>query len=124
MVASRVPAVIDALTAVLVAANIEGVSIWDGPLVTGEYGDSIFIGYDADPQGGEEQASEVQQDWAGIGAQARNETGQITCAVVVFTGNQITSWKDTRDRAFALLDEVGDAVLVDLRVGWRFLVGQ
>lgn len=108
MVASRVPEVIDALVAVLTPAL--SVPVWDGPIVTGDYGDAVYIGYDADPEGGEEQAADAQQAWAGIGAQARDEDSQITCAIVVLTGNAITSWKGPRDTAYGLLNDVNDAI--------------
>jgi hypothetical protein len=109
MVASRVPAVIDALVTILTAADL-GAPIWDGPITTGDPSDAVYIGYDADPQGGEEQGAEVQQGWAGIGTESRDEEGQIMCAVVVLTGNQITGWKGPRDRAYALLDGVNGAI--------------
>jgi len=109
MAASRIPAVIDALVALLEAADL-GAPIWDGPIVSGNATDAIYVGYDADPEGGEEQGSDAQQQWAGIGTESRNEDGQIICAIVVLTGNQITSWKEPRDRVFALLDGVGGAI--------------
>lgn len=115
MVQSRLPASIDAIVEALTTA---GVTVWDGPILTGDYGDAIYIGYDADPQGGEERASSTEQTWASaIGQKARNEDLQIICAIVTLTGNDDASWKPARDTAFALLETVGTVLRADPSLG-------
>jgi hypothetical protein len=110
----RLPAAIDAIVAALQTA---GIQVWDGPLVTGDYSDAVYIGYDADPRGGEELASVTQQDWAGIGQRRRNDEHTITCAIVVLIGTDATSWKPARDKVAALLDTVGQVLRNDATLG-------
>ena len=93
----RLPAAIDAIVAALQGL---GVQVWDGPIVSGDYDDAIYIGFDGD-YGGEELAATTVQTWAGIGQRKRDEDHTITCAVVVLLGNESTSWKPARDKALA-----------------------
>lgn len=100
MLTSRVPATIDALVAGFTAA---GLKTWDGPVLTGDFADSVYVGYDGDPEGDYEAAT-MDQQWAGLGAKARTETFDIICAVVVLIGDdgpQIV--KMARDTAYSML---------------------
>src|SRR5206468_7305615 len=109
----RLPAAIDAIVAALQGL---GVQVWDGPIVSGDYDDAIYIGFDGD-YGGEELAATTVQTWAGIGQRKRDEDHTITCAVVVLLGNESTSWKPARDKVAALLDAVGQALRNDATLG-------
>lgn len=103
----RIPAAIDAIVTAL--RTVDGLTVWDGPLVNGEYEDAVFIGYDADPDGGEQLASTTVQTWASsIGQRARDEDNEIICAIVVLLGED--GWKPVRDRVSAMIDSVGQTL--------------
>lgn len=106
MTESRVPAAIDALVALWEGVDL---TVWDGPIVTGEPGDAIYVGYDADPEG-DQQAAEVDQEWAGIGARSRDEDIDVVCAAVALVGESDESWKRVRDLVYALVDTAGQAL--------------
>lgn len=113
MTETRIAEVIDALVAVL-GAGLAG-KVIDGPPVTNDpLKEAVFVGYDGDPEG-EGQAAETDQQWAGIGLKRRDETIQVTCAVVVWRGS--TSAKPVRIRVLELLDEVGQILRVDPSLG-------
>lgn len=104
---TRLAAAIDALYDALIAANL-GVDVWDGPIVNGNTGDTIHLGYDADPEG-DAQAGTSQQEWAGLGKRTRDEELDITGAAVVLLGNS-DRWKGPRDRAIALIEGIGQVL--------------
>lgn len=104
---TRVPTVIDAILAVVNAAASDAVGVYDGPYVTGSSVDAIHIGYDANPDGDGEAAASDQQ-WAGLGAKARDETCAVTCAVHLLRGD--LNVKAARDSAYALLALVEGAI--------------
>lgn len=112
---TRLDASIDALYDALIAAEL-GVNVWDGPIVSGDSGDAIFVGYDGDPEG-EGQAGQASQEWAGIGKRARDETIVIVCAAVVLVGDSDARWKPVRDRAKALIESVGQTLRADPSLG-------
>ncbi|MGW5259693.1 hypothetical protein ACWEQG_01880 [Microbispora sp. NPDC004025] len=116
MTTSRVPAVIDALVALYKnAPGLAKVSVVDGPPVTNNpLHEAVFIGYDGDPDG-EGQAAEDAQTWAGIGARSRDETIQITGAVVVWRGS--TKVRPVRQRAYELFGVVEDVLRADPSIG-------
>jgi hypothetical protein len=105
---SRVPASVDALVAALKA----GVSfpVYDGPELSSEYTDAVFIGFDGDPLG-ERKSAAASADWAGIGAKRRNEIIDILCAAVAVSGDGIP--KDARDRSYAVLGAVETVLRAD-----------
>lgn len=110
---TRLPVSIDAIVAALQTA---GLTVWDGPIVTGDYRNAVFIGYDGDPEG-EFRAATVDQAWAGVGQRKRNEEPHIIGAVTALVGNSATSWKETRDTAFAMLTTVGQTLRSDPSLG-------
>lgn len=117
MTETRLPALIDAVVAALKAADPD-LNVWDGPIITGDYDNAVYIGFDGRYEDFEETASSTQQQWAsGIGQNARDEDHQVTCAVVVLTGDADTSWKPTRDRAYAILETVGQVLRADPSLG-------
>ncbi|MYR84085.1 hypothetical protein GTY41_03780 [Streptomyces sp. SID685] len=103
------PALIDALVAALQASDgLSGVNVVDGPLVSNSAASEwVFVGYDGDP-GGEFQATSTLQEWAGIGAKAKNEEITLTCCALVRSGS--TSVKPVRDRAYQIFAAVEAAV--------------
>lgn len=114
MVQTRIPAAIDAIVTALKGA---GLTVWDGPVLTGDYGDCVFIGFDAQPDLVEQRAASSVQSWAGLGQRARDENLQITGAVVTLTGNTEDSWKPSRDTAFAMLETIGAVLRGDPSLG-------
>lgn len=113
---SRVPQLIDALLAALTAAaGLDGVKVVDGPLVSNSSASEwVFVGYDADPEGEFSTASTTQQ-WAGLGAKAKDEDIVLTGAVLVRRGS--TDVKSCRDRTFAIFAEVESVVRADPALG-------
>lgn len=104
MVISRVPAAIDAVVALLTAADVK---TWDGPVVTGDYTAAVFIGYDGDPDG-DFISTEGDQEWSGLGAKARTEDFDITCAAIALLGDGTV--KDARDAVYAMVEKVETAL--------------
>lgn len=119
MAESRLPAAIDYLVGVFTnssALQALNVVTWDGPPVSEDYRDAVFVGYDAGGTDSSEfQAATIAQKWAGIGQRKRDEETQITCAVVVTMGDP--GWKPVRDRAFAILEAVGQILRADPSLG-------
>lgn len=113
---SRVPGLIDAFVAALEgAAGLSDVKVVDGPLVSDSAaGAWVFVGYDGDPEGDYVTAQTTQQ-WAGLGAKAKNEDIVLTGAVLVKQG--ATKVKPCRDRAFAVFAQVEAVVRADPALG-------
>lgn len=117
MATSRVPATIDRLVELFNAAREAAgntFTVWDGPLVTGEYGPGIHIGYDGDPEG-DYKTADPTQEWAGIGAKTRDEEFDIPCAAVALIGDQDT--KLARDTVYALLSVAENTLRADPSLG-------
>lgn len=114
---TRIAAAIDALYDALTASNPTTYDVWDGPILSGNIRDAIHLGYDADPEG-DAQSGASDQEWAGVGTnRRRNESLDITGAVVVLVGDSSPRWKPTRDRAIALMDAVGQVLRADPALG-------
>jgi len=116
MASSRVPDLIDNFLAVLKAApGLSDVQVVDGPLVSGTaVREQLFVGYDADPEG-EAQAASTTQTWAGLGAKAKNEDIELTCAVLVRKGS--TDVRTLRVRVYEIFAEVEAVVRADPSLG-------
>jgi hypothetical protein len=113
MVQTMLPQAIDAIVSKLQAA---GLTVWDGPIITGNYDDAVYIGYDGEYDG-EEKAVSILQAWKGLGANARSEDLDIACAVVTLTGNDDPSWKTSRDTTIAILEKIGQVLRADPSLG-------
>lgn len=114
MTTSRAGVVIDALVAVFTADTT--LRVFDGPPVTTTPGAKfVVVGGDGADDGNGVDAGSINQDWAGLGAFAKDETGEITCAVWSADGN--TSLKDNRDAALVMLGEVEAAIRTDPTLG-------
>lgn len=114
MTETRMPAAIDAIVSRLKTA---GLTVWDGPILTGDYSNAVYVGFDGDYNDGEERASTTFQEWHGLGAKARRETIDVACAIVALTGNADTTWKPCRDTAVAMLETVGQTLRADPSLG-------
>lgn len=115
MAHSRAPAAIDALRVALEdRPGLAETPVYDGPFVTDDPSDAIYLGYDGDPEGGFE-AVIGDQEWAGIGARARRETFRITCAVVVVDGDGDVA--QAREAVYRLFGEIEDALRAEPSLG-------
>lgn len=118
MVTSRVPALIDYLVATFTAASTLGaavppVAVYDGPQTTLAPAQLVlWVGLD-DPDTDQvaPSAAAFEQEWAGLGKQARNEVSTIHCVAEAWTGAD--DIKGTRAAAFAILAAVEDVVRTD-----------
>lgn len=115
--------VIDAL--VTLARTTSAQAVYDGPAITSEaVSDFIVIGGTEDP---DDEPSSFDQSWNGLGQRGKVEQGEITCAVLVGTGNEDV--KVARDRALTILGEVETKVRADpslggvLSGGWAHVSG-
>lgn len=110
---SRWPAVVDALLATF--GTVEDVTTFDGPefMLTADDGGNYVIVGGADDA--ETEAGGIGQTWGAIGAKRRDEAGQVTCAVVVQTGDPTI--KPSRDRAFVVLASLEQALVADPTLG-------
>lgn len=112
---TRLAAAIDALYDTVTAAAT-GVNVWDGPVLSGNSGDTIHIGFDGDLEG-DAKAADTEQEWAGVGRRSRDEEIDIVCAAVVLVGSSDARWKTARDRAKALIETVGVALRANPSLG-------
>jgi hypothetical protein len=86
MSASRFAAVLNQLETVANTAMAgTGCAVFRGPVITGDPGAALHIGYDGDPDG-DFQSIQQSSEWAGLGAKARNETFEILCALTYLSG--------------------------------------
>lgn len=102
MANSRVPAVLDRLVVVATTAvAATPTKVFRGPVVTGDPGNAIHIGYDGMPMG-DYRSVNVTSTWAGLGARARNEEFVVYCAVTVLNGD--TNVKAATDETYNLFN--------------------
>ncbi len=111
MAETRLDAAILALVALWTAAGIDTV---DGAFVSGDLTDRLFVGYDGDPEG-EFQSADLDSDWAGLGAKARDEEFDIVCAVVTRPGFARAS--EARNAALAVFQTAAAALRADPSLG-------
>jgi hypothetical protein len=110
MATSKFGAVTDALVTVVGTA---GTTTYDGPPLTGDTpSDYVIVGGTDNP---DDDAGEFTQDWNGLGARAKVETGQVICALLVGTGDDTV--KTARDRALVILGLIENAVRSDPSLG-------
>jgi hypothetical protein len=104
---TRWGAVVDAL--VTLCRTTDAALVLDGPTVTGDRpADYIVVGGTEDP---EADGGEFTQDWNGLGARTKHETGTVTCAVLAGIGD--SDVKLARDRALNVLGQVETAIRAD-----------
>lgn len=97
---------VDALVTLVKATSVADEHVFDGPPNTAdgptEY---VIVGGTDDP---DDDAGEITQDWNGLGARTKTETGEVTCAILVGTGDDVV--KTARDRALVIFGEVETAI--------------
>lgn len=87
MAASRFAATLTQLTATATTALAgTGCAVFRGPVVTGDPGTALFIGFDGDPMG-DFQSVLQSSEWAGLGAKARNEMFDVMCSLTAIFGD-------------------------------------
>jgi hypothetical protein len=115
---SKIPALIDYLVATFTAAPALGaasppVTVFDGPQTTeAPYPLVLWVGLD-DPDADQvaPSAAASEQEWAGLGKQARNEISTIHCVAEAWTGAD--DIRGMRVAAFAIAAAVEDIVRTD-----------
>lgn len=112
MTTSHIPAAIDAIVSSFTAA---GLTVFDGPVITGDFQAAVFVGYDGAADSSDYKAVAGTQDWASLGAKRRSEAFSVICAAVALTGE--TDTKTGRDAVYALLDIVGTTLRTDPSLG-------
>lgn len=120
MATSRQGAVIDAL--VIAVDATDTLSAYDGmPALSTAPADFVVVGgTDED----EDDSVTTDQEWRGLGANARQETGEVVCCVISQTGGSTTtSRKEMRDRALDVLGQVEDALRADPTLGGTVTAG-
>lgn len=118
MTTSRVGAVIDALVTTFTAGT--AAKVFDGPVVVSSAPTTFAI------VGGSisESLVPIQQDWAGLGHNSRNETAEVPCAVVSQSGDSDPlAVKRHRDAALVLLAQLEAAVVADPTLGGAVAAG-
>jgi hypothetical protein len=90
------------------------VNVHDGYGLTDDPGDYLMVGVE-DPDGDRATSAEGRQDWAGLGARARDEEGTITCVAMSWNGD--ASLSDARADAKAITAAVEDHLRADPNLG-------
>lgn len=117
MATSRFGAVVDALVTLVDATSVT--HVFDGPPNTAEGpAEYVIVGGTDDP---DDDAGEIAQEWNGLGAGTKQETGEVRCAVLVGTGDDVV--KTARDRALVIFGEVETALRADKTLGGVIVSG-
>jgi hypothetical protein len=82
--------------------------------VTEDPGDYLVIGFE-DPNDDQATSAEGQQEWAGLGARARNEEGTVTCFALSWNGDADMS--AARTAVKAITDAVESHLRADPNLG-------
>lgn len=111
---TQVAVTIDKLVALFASVLLpdEEMTVADGPQTTFPTRKFAVVGGDG-PVDEEEDAARSSQSWKGLGANIRDESIDVTCAVGASTGNADTSMKAVRDEAVGLLAAIEDALRVE-----------
>lgn len=112
---SVVPALIDALVA-QARANITTATVYDGFGASDDPGDYLMVGVDnPDEDEGFAESAEWTTTWAGLGARAMDEEGDVWCVAQSVNGDGIQ--KAARDNAFTLVNAVWALVRTEPTLG-------
>ncbi len=126
MATSRIPATLDWLVDAFTAAATLGqatpaVAVYDGPVA--QYGAApleLWVGLD-DPDADDAPIGATgEQAWAGIGAMRKDETFQVYCCAVAWSGD--TAIRPVRTAAYEIVAAVEDIVRGDASLGGNILV--
>lgn len=118
IVTSRFAQATDAIVTALRAAPAlaSPVVVQDGPSIqNAEWDDCVYVGFDGDWGNTVAEAVVINQVWPYIGVTTREETSDITCAIVSQTGDD--DIKGVRDRAVVLLAAVETVLRTDPTLG-------
>lgn len=114
---TRVHDAITATVAALQAGTTASLAaVVDGPFLTGEDPTSaVYVGYDGDPEGDFNATENWSQDWAGLGAQRKNESFDIVGCVISWSGDVTVA--DRRATALAVLGAVESDLRAAANIG-------
>lgn len=114
---TRVDAAILATVAALEAGTTATLAtVVDGPFLTGDDPETaVYVGYDGDPEGDFNATENWAQDWAGLGAQRKNETFDIVGCVISWSGD--VSVPERRATALAVLAAVESDLRAAANIG-------
>jgi hypothetical protein len=112
---SRAPDLLDRLAALATAA-LPDVTVSDGPdLDEGTHLDLVCIGWDGDEES-DTEAVDATQEWAGLGAMAKNESLVVTCAAISVRGNG--DMRSARAAAYASVAAIETGLRADPSLGF------
>lgn len=115
--ASRLVQTILAVHAKVAAASAitaAGARVELGPVVSGDPSDTVWVGYDGDPEG-EFRAGRRDSEWVGLGAKKRDESTFVTCAITTLAGDGDVTAALTR--IDVLFDALEDSLRADPSLG-------
>jgi hypothetical protein len=118
MPGTRLDAAIAAIVTVLSAGTTATLAtVVDGPSeqATPMPGSYVFIGWDGDLAGDYNATENWEQDWAALGAQRKNESFDVVCAVVSGAGDPAVAAR--RQTALAILAAVESDLRAPLNIG-------
>lgn len=113
-VADAILAIVAALesgTTAALATVVDGPSAEATPM-PGSY---VFVGWDGDREGDYNATEDWEQDWAALGAQRKNESFDVVCAVVSGSGDPRVAAR--RQTALAVLAAVETDLRSALNIG-------
>ena len=114
--ATKLDAVCLALTAMWDAAPVlASVTVYDGPQANSDpVTEALFVGYDGDRISETVEGAAARQEWV-AGNRMRMEDGEITCAIVVVSGE--VNIPAVRARALDILSDCEDVLRADYLIG-------
>jgi hypothetical protein len=118
MPGTRVDDAIGAIVTALRAGTTAALAtVVDGPSgeATPMPGSYVFVGWDGDREGDYNATEDWEQDWAGLGAQRKDETFDVVCAVVSGSGDYNVAAR--RQDALAVLAAVETDLRSALNIG-------
>lgn len=118
MPGTRVHDAINAIVAALNAGTTAALAtVVDGPSneATPFPGSYVFVGWDGDREGDYNATEDWTQDWAGLGAQRKDESFDVVCAVVSGSGDANVASR--RQEALAVLAAVETDLRAPLNIG-------
>lgn len=113
---TKVDAVCLALAAMWQAdPDLTGVQVVDGPQANSEaVNEWLFVGFDGDAPDEGNEAVSAEQDLMAF-AKTKQETGEVTCAVVIRSGDMNTT--TVRARAYDVFSDAEDTLRSNMQLG-------
>jgi hypothetical protein len=115
---TRLDDAIDAIVAALNAGTTAALAtVVDGPSeqATPMPGSYVFVGWDGDAGGDFAATENWEQDWAALGAQRKNESFDVVCAIVSGAGDPAVAAR--RQTALAILAAIESDLRAALNIG-------